>query len=87
MADSSYWIYLMHLPLVSLLTFWLAHLDAAGRLTSLTGFNWGAELKFSLAFVATSAVGMVTYRYLVRYTPLGTLLNGKRDRSPPQVPS
>ena len=87
MADSSYWIYLMHLPVVAFLTFWLAHLDASGRLTALTGFRWGAELKFSIAFVATSAVGVVTYRYLVRYTPLGTLLNGKREKPAARVPS
>ena len=85
MADSSYWIYLMHLPVVAFLTFWLAHLDASGRLTALTGFRWSAELKFSIAFVATSAVGVVTYRYLVRYTPLGTLLNGKREKPAARV--
>ena len=67
MADSSYWIYLMHLPVVAFLTFWLAHLDASGRLTALTGFDWGPELKFSVAFVTTSAIGVVSYRYLVRY--------------------
>ena len=82
MADASYWIYLMHLPVVAFLTFWLANLDAAGRLTSLTGFGWSAELKFFVASTVTGAVGVVTYRYLVRYTPLGTLLNGKREKSP-----
>ena len=50
MADSSYWIYIMHLPVV----------------------------KFLTACLVTGALGIVTYRYLVRYTPLGTLLNGKR---------
>ena len=52
MADSSYWIYIMHLPVV----------------------------KFLAACFVTGALGIVTYRYLVRYTPLGTLLNGKRVR-------
>ncbi|MDE0022785.1 MAG: acyltransferase family protein [Spirochaetaceae bacterium] len=79
-ADASYWIYLMHLPVVAWLTFWLAHLDRSGRLTALTGFAWGAGLKFLAAGVVTTAVGLATYRYLVRYTPLGTLLNGKRSR-------
>ena len=87
MADSSYWIYLMHLPVVAFLTFWLAHLDASGRLAALTGFDWGPELKFSVAFVGTSVVGVVSYRYLVRYTPLGTLLNGKRERASARLPS
>ena len=79
-ADASYWIYLMHLPVVAWLTFWLAHLDRSGRLTALTGFAWGAGLKFLAASLVTAAVGLATYRYLVRYTPLGTLLNGNRSR-------
>ena len=78
LADSSYWIYVMHLPVVAFLTFWLAHLDRQGRLEALTGFGWSAELKFAVACAATGALGVVTYRYLVRYTPLGTLLNGRR---------
>ena len=78
LADSSYWIYIVHLPVVTFLTFYLAHLDRQGRLESLTGFGWSAELKFLLACVVTTAIGLATYRYLVRYTPLGTLLNGKK---------
>ncbi len=82
LADSSYWIYIMHLPVVTFLTFYLAHLDRQGWLTNLTGFSWSAELKFLAACLATAALGIVTYRYLVRYTPLGTLLNGKRTSTP-----
>ena len=81
LADSSYWIYILHLPVVTFLTFYLAHLDRQGWLKYLTGFSWSAELKFLAACLATGVVGVVTYRYLVRYTPLGTLLNGKRSRS------
>ncbi len=80
MADASYWIYLVHLPVVAWLTFRLAHLDRAGRLAALTGFAWSAELKFLAATIATTMFGLLTYRYLVRATPLGTLLNGKRGR-------
>ncbi len=78
LADSSYWVYIMHLPVVTFLTFYLAHLDRQGVLEDLTGFNWSAELKFLVACVATAAVGLVTYRYFVRYTALGSLLNGRR---------
>ena len=81
LADSSYWIYIIHLPVVTFLTFYLAHLDRQGWLKYLTGFSWSAELKFLAACLATGVVGVVTYRYLVRYTPLGTLLNGKRSRA------
>ena len=80
MADASYWVYLMHLPVVAWLTFWLAHLDRAGHLSALTGFGWSATPKALAACVATAALGLASYRYLVRYTPLGTLLNGKRNR-------
>ncbi|MDE2860770.1 MAG: hypothetical protein OYI31_06975 [Chloroflexota bacterium] len=71
----------MHLPAVALLTFYLAHLDRQGLLESLTGFSWSAEAKFLVACAATGALGIVTCRYLVRYTPLGTLLNGKRTKA------
>ena len=77
-ADSSYWIYIVHLPVVAFLTFYLAHLDRQGWLRGLTGFGWSADMKFLVACVVTGVIGVVTYRYLVRYTPLGTLLNGKR---------
>ena len=77
LADSSYWIYIIHLPVVTFLTFYLAHLDRQGTLESLTGFGWSAELKFLAACAATGALGIVTYRYLVRHTPIGVLLNGK----------
>ena len=79
LADSSYWIYIIHLPVVTFLTFYLAHLDRQGRLEYLTGFIWSAELKFLAASVVTTVLGLVTYRYLVRYTLLGTLLNGNRS--------
>ena len=78
LADSSYWIYIVHLPVVAFLTFYLAHFDRQGWLRGLTGFGWSAEMKFLAACVVTGVIGVVTYRYLVRYTPLGTLLNGKR---------
>ena len=67
--------------MVTFLTFYLAHLDRQGWLKYLTGFSWSAELKFLVACTATGILGIVTYRYLVRYTPLGTLLNGKRSRT------
>jgi peptidoglycan/LPS O-acetylase OafA/YrhL len=79
LADSSYWIYIMHFPVVTVLTFYLAHLDRGGWLRYLTGFSWPAELKFLVACVVTGALGVATYRYFVRYTPLGTLLNGKQE--------
>ena len=80
LSDSSYWIYIIHLPLVAFLSFWLANLDRDGWLRTLTGINWTAEMKFTIVCLTTAALGIITYQYLVRYTPIGWLLNGRRDR-------
>ena len=80
LADSSYWVYILHLPAVAFLTFWIAHLDRGGWLEFGIGLDPGAELKFLAACVLTAAIGVVSYRFLVRYTLLGTLLNGPRFR-------
>ncbi len=66
LSDASYWIYIMHMPVVSFFTFYLMR------------FEWSPELKFVLASLTTALLGTVSYRYLVRYTPLGTMLNGRR---------
>jgi len=78
LADSSYWIYIMHLPVVAFFTFWLAHADRSGFLLTHTGLNWTAESKFLVSCSLTITLGLLSYRYFVRYTPVGTLLNGKR---------
>ena len=82
LSDSSYWIYIIHLPLVSLTTFYLGHMDRNQWLKKLTGIEWNAESKFLISCIFTMVVCLVTYRYLVRYTPIGLLLNGRRSRSP-----
>ena len=64
-------------------TFSLAHLDRQGWLKYLTGVSWGAETKFLAACVVTGIVGLASYRYLVRYTFIGALLNGKRTKALP----
>lgn len=82
LADSSYWIYIIHIPVVAFTTFYVSQLDQSGTLRRLTGFDWSAELRFAIACVVTFAIGIVSYRYLVRYTPVGAFLNGVRFRSP-----
>jgi len=78
-ADSSYWIYIIHLPIVAALTFWFAHLDRNDWFLYTTGLNWNAEVKFIAASVVTTLIGMVSYRYLVRYTFIGWLINGRKS--------
>jgi glucan biosynthesis protein C len=69
-ADASYWFYLIHLPLVA----WLPGL--------LMDKGWAPELKFSLVLIVTVAVCFVTYELFVRWTYVGTLLQGRRYPSP-----
>ncbi len=70
LADASYWIYLSHMPAVVLLV-------ALFGATAL-----GTAPKFALVTVGALAFSLITYPLLVRYTAIGRLLNGPRQRSP-----
>lgn len=65
-ADSSYWMYLIHLPIVV----WLQVVVA----------EWPWHWSFKLGFVSavTIAVALVTYDLFVRSTWVGLILNGRR---------
>jgi hypothetical protein len=67
-SDGSYWMYLIHLPVVAFTTFFM--------------FGWPIypEIKFVIATSFTAGVCLVTYRYFVRATFIGLFLNGKRHR-------
>ena len=65
-ADSSYWLYLIHLPLVVALQVALAPID------------WPSFLKFSLILLIVFPILFITYHYLVRSTFIGAQLNGRR---------
>lgn len=69
-SDSSYWLYLVHLPLV-LLAQWMV------RDLPLPAF-----IKFAGITIVISAFLLITYEYGVRYTMIGRLLNGPRTRTP-----
>jgi ABC-type multidrug transport system ATPase subunit/peptidoglycan/LPS O-acetylase OafA/YrhL len=69
-ADSSYWLYIAHLPVVVALQI------AVGRL------SWHWSIKFAFILAASFAVLFLSYHYLVRFTFLGQALNGrKHERS------
>ena len=76
-AEASFWIYLLHHPVVGLS-------QALLGLTSLP-----AELKFLIATSATVVICLVTYVWFVRTTWIGALLNGKPRQSvrPAEIPS
>jgi len=67
-SDASYWIYLMHLPFIFLGQGIASHLPI------------NAIVSFTLIVVAVTFVMLISYRYLVRYTLVGKLLNGSRTR-------
>lgn len=67
-SDSSYWLYLIHLPLVLLAQWFVKDIPAP------------AMLKFSGTVIVISAFLLLTYEYGVRYTFIGRILNGQRRR-------
>lgn len=69
-ADSAYWIYLIHLPIV--LT-----LQIAFKYSTIPGV-----LRFPLVVIITVALSVISYHFLVRNTWVGVLLNGKRKSKP-----
>jgi peptidoglycan/LPS O-acetylase OafA/YrhL len=74
LADSSYWMYLVHLPLVIAFQALLLRMD------------WPAAVKILCVMSLTVAVSLTTYRCCVRYTLIGFVLNGprRRDGGPPR---
>jgi peptidoglycan/LPS O-acetylase OafA/YrhL len=68
MADSSYWIYLSHLPAMVLVI----------ALVGSTALGTGPQ--FVLITLGSLAFSLATYPLFVRYTPIGRLLNGPRQR-------
>lgn len=67
-SDSSYWLYLIHLPLV------FVFLRTGSQL------GWGAWPLAILAMTATFVIGILSYKVLVRHTPIGLFLNGTTHR-------
>jgi glucans biosynthesis protein C len=68
LADSSYWIYLSHLPAMVL------------TIALVSTWAIGVPAAFLLVTAASLAFSLLTYPLLVRYTALGRLLNGPRQR-------
>jgi hypothetical protein len=69
MSDASYWLYVTHLPLLFVIQ------------APLREFGFSPWLKFGLACLTCTGLLLVVYQYAVRYSWLGTLLNGPRRRT------
>ncbi|MBI5131402.1 MAG: acyltransferase family protein [Rhodopseudomonas palustris] len=67
-ADASYWLYIVHMPIVIALQLALARLD------------WPWPAKYAAIVSITLAIGFVSYQTLVRYGRIGAVLNGPRSR-------
>jgi peptidoglycan/LPS O-acetylase OafA/YrhL len=66
LADASYWMYLVHVPLV--------------MVAQMVVRPWAmpADLKFLVVMALVTPVLLASYRYGVRHTAIGRLLNGPR---------
>ncbi len=67
-SDSSYWLYLAHLPL------------CIAAQAVIRQWNLPAWIKLSLLTIVLTGFLLLTYHWLVRYTWIGTFLNGPRVR-------
>ena len=65
-SDSSYWLYVAHMPLVVLYIQMLKPLD------------WHPWVKFTVVCSLITVSLLVTYQLFVRHTLIGEILNGKR---------
>jgi peptidoglycan/LPS O-acetylase OafA/YrhL len=68
LADSSYWIYLVHMPVIGLLQVDLYRIPGH------------ALWKFPIVWAVTLALGFASYQTLVRHTAIGVWLHGQRQR-------
>lgn len=66
LADASYWLYLIHMPIVMALQVAVSQLD------------WPGPFKFAMILVAALLPMLVSYHLLVRFTLVGVVLNGRR---------
>lgn len=66
LADASYWMYLLHLPILIAVEIPLVNL------------GWPIPVKLILTLAVTTLVLLLSYHLLVRSTPLGGWLNGRR---------
>ena len=69
LSDSSYWLYLAHLPLMMAIQILVSDWEFPG------------VLKLLIVLFSTTGILLLMYRYLIRYTFIGTALNGKRFRN------
>jgi peptidoglycan/LPS O-acetylase OafA/YrhL len=73
LADASYWLYLIHMPIVMALQVAVSQLD------------WPWPVKFAAIMLIALPLMFASYQFLVRYSFIGALLNGWRTRPGKQI--
>jgi glucan biosynthesis protein C len=74
LADASYWLYLIHMPIVMALQVTLSQRD------------WPGLIKFAIILLIAIPPMLASYHLLVRFTFIGAVLNGRRvPRETPRV--
>jgi glucan biosynthesis protein C len=68
LADASYWLYLIHLPILMVLQ------------VAVSGLDWPWAIKFAAIMLISLPLMFASYQLLVRYSFIGTVLNGRRER-------
>jgi hypothetical protein len=74
LADASYWIYLMHMaPILFFITL-------------VRPYHWPWLVNFAIIIGGSIPILLVSYHYLVRFTWVGAILNGRRQPKRPFPP-
>ena len=68
-SDSAYWLYIAHLPLIQIIQFWVS--------------DWPLPsfIKLMVVCIATTLLLLISYRYFIRHSAIGTMLNGKKFKT------
>ena len=69
LSDASYWLYIAHLPVAMLLQIWIANTP------------WLGAVKLLVICTFTTLFLLAIYEIAVRYTWIGTMLNGRKSRN------
>jgi glucan biosynthesis protein C len=68
LADASYWIYIVHLPIVIALQ------------TLIAPYPWPWFAKYPLILAVAFMIMLASYQLIVRYSFVGAILNGKKQK-------
>lgn len=69
LSDASYWVYIMHIPVLMGLQF------------AVRDLAWPLEAKAAAVLMGTLTICVLSYVVFVRYTFIGTILNGRRRKA------